>query len=221
MPLDDTPGSSSLSAGIASMNSAPQDDVLGSVPSLPTLSETEVPNEADCIEAPSVVLNIIQTVPDELAEGLQELCRNAPRGNVRFAAQLTGAEREHVWNVRFVKNAEVAPGMLYVQPSSHTFCPDPSEWAEEEPQFEVAIHYARRCEAFRGLGHVLGVTRDILKPVHEVETQEAPLSPRLVDPSGQWALDALEASRKLRVQEQAQFEVSIQGGRDMLFVSMG
>ena len=56
----------------------------------------------------------------------------------------------------FVEDSTLSSGSLHVQASSKSFSSEPNK------PFNITIRYVRACEAFRGLGHILGVLRSPL-----------------------------------------------------------
>lgn len=66
----------------------------------------------------------------------------------------------------FVEDAELSSGSLHIQASSNSFSNEPNK------PFTVTIRYLRPCEAFRGLGHVLGVLRSPLISTNSNSTTE-------------------------------------------------
>ncbi|CAO1626552.1 unnamed protein product [Parajaminaea phylloscopi] len=157
----------------------------------------------------SVKLHIpLEGVPSELYQGLSEIARlHIRKGAVKFCqrpghglmsaggapdpASGKGRRGEWWWNVVFEHDVSVKPGTLVLSTSSQSFAAahaPPGTTAFVAQPWTVTVRYSRRCEAFRGLGHILGVTRAITRPT-------AP-----------WTLDPEAATRALNCTQEAQFE---------------
>jgi hypothetical protein len=104
----------------------------------------------------------------------------------------------------FEHDTALSPRALHVSTSTSSFLPDsaPLSGAVAAP-FIVTVRYVRRCEAFRALGHILGVTRDILEPA---PSDQQARHAALYDASGRWFLSPEAACAKLALQEHALFE---------------
>lgn len=83
------------------------------------------------------------------------------------------------------------------------FCQASDEHEPSEKPYIVTVKYARMCEAFRGLGHILGIAQTLIRPV---ATADTPPHPNLIDSTGQWMLDPRIASTALATTETAAFE---------------
>lgn len=105
----------------------------------------------------------------------------------------------------FSNDPSLAPGALKVTTSLSSFIPPthpPADAASVSHPFIVTIHYSRPSEAFRGLGHVLGVTRNLLRPASSSPSLAHPF---LADLTGQWVLDP-NVGVLLEREEKANFE---------------
>jgi hypothetical protein len=78
-------------------------------------------------------------------------------------------------------------GTLEVSASSTSFTAEPSS------PFLIKVAYSRPCEAFRGLGHVLGTSRYPLLPDHTKRR------------GGSWLLDETLMMSKLSTRQKAHF----------------
>ncbi|KAK4703569.1 hypothetical protein P7C70_g2649, partial [Phenoliferia sp. Uapishka_3] len=98
-----------------------------------------------------------QRVPNDLLKGVRELAAGSARGNVSVVDGEVpkGGRSAHVWVVGFRKDESLERG-LKVSCNYDDFTTIP-----EDADFEIEISYNRAIEAYRGLGHVLGVSRGL------------------------------------------------------------
>ncbi|PWN46238.1 glycoside hydrolase [Ceraceosorus guamensis] len=202
-------------------------DVLSATPALPSLDGDVQTSHS--VHIPTISLHIpIENVPTDLLAGLREIASNTPRQNIHIAqhrdqgfvpvsgkietsSRTTRGGATWWWNVAFQHDSTLPSGGLKVNCSNDgTFLRSTSSGAPDlESSFVVLISYTRLSEAFRGLGHVLGVTRDLIVPAqHLLQRRGAGSIPTgLFDAtSQQWALDPELAVQKLSLQESATFE---------------
>ncbi|KAI5475274.1 hexosaminidase, glycoside hydrolase family 20 protein [Pseudohyphozyma bogoriensis] len=107
---------------------------------------------------PRVTIHIpAQQIPADILDGVKELARSSVRGNVRVVEEPIpgGSKGAFVWVLGFRKDPKLERG-LRITSNYDDFTAVPSG-----EDFEVEISYNRPIEAFRGLGHVLGVSRGL------------------------------------------------------------
>ncbi|GAA6032157.1 hypothetical protein JCM8097_007101 [Rhodosporidiobolus ruineniae] len=99
------------------------------------------------------------TIPDELTHGINELARNAVRDNIRIVEGDKGptvGEGTWVWTVRFDKRSDLQPGAMLIEPSHDDFTA-----IAPDDEFSIKVSYNRPIEAYRALGHILGISRGL------------------------------------------------------------
>ncbi|KAL8279114.1 hypothetical protein RQP46_008572 [Phenoliferia psychrophenolica] len=95
-------------------------------------------------------------IPEELVKGIRELALGSARGNVTVLEGdfvPTGGRGAFVWVVGFRKDEELKRGLKIS--CNH------DDFTTASGDFEIEITYNRMIEAFRGLGHVLGISRGL------------------------------------------------------------
>ncbi|CAO1635341.1 unnamed protein product [Sympodiomycopsis kandeliae] len=172
---------------------------------------------------PTVSIHIpFEAAPQALHRGLRTLAKHHIRaGALKFCERighgwmgaggqkdaLTGKGRkgEWWWNLSFTHDDSLPLGRFEISTPDDLFFDPNIDAAASSPcekPYIVNIKYSRMCEAFRGLGHVLGLSRSLIRPVASM----ACTHPNLEDSSGKWALDPLVAQSALATDETAQFE---------------
>ncbi|GAA6003694.1 hypothetical protein JCM10207_003550 [Rhodosporidiobolus poonsookiae] len=121
-----------------------------------TASSTTLPDNT----SPRISLALLSTaIPDELQYGLSEVAREAVRDNIRIVDQggaaLSG-QGTWAWTVRFEKRADLAAGAMRIDCSHDDFTAVP-----QGEEFVITVSYKRPIEAYRGLGHILAITRSL------------------------------------------------------------
>ncbi|GAA6062888.1 hypothetical protein JCM10212_002110 [Sporobolomyces blumeae] len=98
-------------------------------------------------------------IPNELRDGVEELARGAVRENVAVVqgdkAPAVGPGA-FVWVVGFDKRQDLPGGAMRVSSEFDDFASLP-----DGAQFNITISYHRPIEAFRGIGHVLAISRSL------------------------------------------------------------
>ncbi|KAJ8293919.1 Hexosaminidase D [Rhodotorula toruloides] len=98
-------------------------------------------------------------LPDDVQQGVREIAREAVRENVRVveggAGQLSG-QGSWVWTIRFEKRDDLRPGAMVIECSHDDFTTLP-----DGEEFSIKVSYNRPIEAFRALGHILGISRGL------------------------------------------------------------
>ncbi|KAK4051972.1 hypothetical protein OIO90_004502 [Microbotryomycetes sp. JL221] len=113
-----------------------------------------------------------QHVPQHLRQGVVEIAKHAPRNNVVVVDSDQDVPAHGVvWIVRFVgvfaprkifrQDQNLAPTGLSINCNHDDFTLVPAD-----DQFRIEISYARPIEAFRGLGHVLAISRGLASFQH-------------------------------------------------------
>ncbi|BGP17787.1 hypothetical protein JCM10213v2_005829 [Rhodosporidiobolus nylandii] len=95
--------------------------------------------------------------PEELKAGLFELAKHAVRGNVRVVddeGQVGGGEE--TWVVRFAKREDFPVGAMKIECSHDDFTT-----LSSGEEFSIRVSYNRPIEAYRALGHILGISRGL------------------------------------------------------------
>lgn len=152
-------------------------DVWESVLDLPTLDEPiEAPPSNMATFQPGrekgvVCLHIpLSEVPKSILNGVIELSENSPRDNISATYATDGQASRKVayglrntddasqgncwwWNVIFEEDTSTDQGRLEVLKSRYSFTEDSTS------PFNIKVIFTRPCDAFRGLGHVLGTLR--------------------------------------------------------------
>lgn len=123
-----------------------------------------------------ICIRIVRSqLPEELVDGIEQLCLHAPRRNVvivdddkplpAYGVAENGSYTVWWWNLQFVKDVSLPSGSLRITVSANQFSSSP------DTPFIVRVQYVRQCEAFRGFGHVLGALRSPL--VHRAHLQQS------------------------------------------------
>ncbi|GAA5958945.1 hypothetical protein JCM3765_000780 [Sporobolomyces pararoseus] len=123
-------------------------------PSVPqrTASSRSLPTKSTL---PRITL-AFQSVPQELDYGVKQIAKEAVRGNMVVLEE--GADSpQGVWGIKFDKRQDLQPGEMRISSNSDDFVNLP----QGVNQFTVTISYNRPIEAFRGIGHVLAVSRSL------------------------------------------------------------
>ncbi|KAM0748766.1 glycoside hydrolase [Meredithblackwellia eburnea MCA 4105] len=106
--------------------------------------------------------------PNELHQGLKKVVQSRKRGNLTWITpdqeqqQPEWGTAKESWVIHFVKNDQLAPRSLDIHVSHDDFTTSRSSGT----QFVVTVSYFRVIEAFRGLGHVLAISRDLSSFTH-------------------------------------------------------
>ncbi|GAA5905950.1 beta-N-acetylhexosaminidase [Sporobolomyces salmoneus] len=123
-------------------------------PSVPqrTASSRSLPTKSTL---PRITLAFTR-VPQELKHGVEELARGAVRSNMVVTDDVSSS-LPHVWGVEFEKREDLRPGAMKISSNSDDFVNLP----QGVSRFVITISYNRPIEAFRGIGHVLAVSRSL------------------------------------------------------------
>ncbi|GAA5990086.1 hypothetical protein JCM10908_005816 [Rhodotorula pacifica] len=105
-------------------------------------------------------------LPRDIADGIREIASAAIRENIQVVEQdgrhdgveggRGGVGGASTWLVQFDKDEHLSPGAMKIDCSADDFTT-----VEQGQDFVVTISYNRPIEAFRGLGHVLAITRSL------------------------------------------------------------
>ncbi|GAA5860788.1 hypothetical protein JCM5353_002710, partial [Sporobolomyces roseus] len=98
-------------------------------------------------------------IPHELVDGVKELANTAVRGNVAVVEgerAPQGGGGAFVWGVEFEKREDFDSGAMKISSNYDDFANLP-----QGAQFTITISYSRPIEAFRGIGHILAISRSL------------------------------------------------------------
>ncbi|GAA5885736.1 hypothetical protein JCM3774_003295 [Rhodotorula dairenensis] len=148
------------------------------------------PESAGRTAVPRVQLTVhAHELPQDIADGVREIANTAIRGNVHVVEQDEAQQRHDgsgsgngrgqvgataTWLVRFNRNEQMPPGAMKIECSADDF----TTVVGQGQEFVVTISYQRPIEAFRGLGHVLAVTRSLTTFAPAPSTSGVPPSNR-------------------------------------------
>ncbi|TNY20943.1 glycoside hydrolase superfamily [Rhodotorula diobovata] len=118
------------------------------------------------------------SVPHHLRAGLADIARNAVRDNVRIVdptssdplvPPTSSSSSSWTWVVRFEHRDDLSPGQLRIlaQHDDFTSLPDGQ-------QFSIDVQYNRPIEAYRALGHILGISRSLAHFTRASSTSSSP-----------------------------------------------
>ncbi|GJN90362.1 hypothetical protein Rhopal_003373-T1 [Rhodotorula paludigena] len=129
-------------------------EVRPAVP-LRTASASTLPTRSTL---PRIHLALLAENAPELAQGLAELADHAVRDNVRVvdSHDAVASASGDIWLVRFEHRTDFIAGALAIEPSHDDFTTVP-----DEEQFSITVSYNRPIEAYRALGHILGISRGL------------------------------------------------------------
>ncbi|KAK4050267.1 hypothetical protein OIV83_003588 [Microbotryomycetes sp. JL201] len=109
----------------------------------------------------TVVISKQQT-PQQLWSGLQQIAQHTPRQNVVVVdSDDQVPDHAFVWLVGFRQNQSLSPTGLQVDCNYDDFTTVP-----QGQEFKIQVSYCRPIEAFRGLGHVLAISRGMSTFLH-------------------------------------------------------
>ncbi|KAH8927046.1 hypothetical protein BT69DRAFT_880569 [Atractiella rhizophila] len=121
------------------------------------LSSPSSPHSAPKSLHPRILLLISrEQVPSEIRDGLDGVVGRCVRGNLKWIEDY-GEQRgwDETWRIRF--HNDCAQPQLEISTTHQDFSQVPAD-----EQFFIDIHYGRKIEAFRALGHVFGATRALV-----------------------------------------------------------
>ncbi|GAA6016817.1 hypothetical protein JCM11491_001816 [Sporobolomyces phaffii] len=95
-------------------------------------------------------------LPQELDYGVRELVKESARGNMTVVEQESLPHGQFGWGIEFEKREDLQPGALRISSNYDDFANVP-----RGAHFTITIAYNRPIEAFRGVGHVLAVSRSL------------------------------------------------------------